>query len=376
MTAFLDYLLRLRNDYSAITVCSHFKRIAKEDRIESWTLTFLTGHGVDNSDELGEEISSSTTALHEAVKASNYAVVEYLVLTDFYVQALDKDGFSALDLAVEFLHTGRAFKSVENERIIALLQQNKDISHNPGSLNAGLPLGWEPCLDGSGNTGLRVWRETSIESDHDAITFIQPKAGLWQDRRIALGQRRAQGTTGQVYYLDPLRFLRNPRQRIDKPMIATEPYFGEHWYADDIKQNLEPPPLPPNGTLFENDPRPWIRGIFRIWLTLRVAVSSSYGNLLLFVLPFSVLSRFIHWSKEAQLVLQTISTLFVASAFPHPSVIAILPFQSYRGVNLSNVLLDCLPEVCVSKTWWRSRATLMSYTDRPYLYCTLPAPPC
>ena len=355
----MNYLLKLRNDQSAIAVCRHFKRVAKEDRTESWTLTFLTGQGVDKSDELGEETSSRTTALHEAVKASNYAVVEYLVLTDFYIQARDKDEKSALDLAVEFLHTGYARKPVQNEQIIALLQQNKHISHDPGSLNAGLPLGWEPCLDDLSNTGLQAWRETSIESDHDAITFIQPKAGLWQDRRIALGQRRAQGTTGQAYYLDPLRFLHNPRQRIDKPKTATEPFFGEDWYINDIKQNLEPPPLPPLGSL--DDQRPWLRGIFRIWLTFTVAISSSYGNLLLFVLPFAALSRFIHWSREVQLVLQTISILFVASAFPHPSVTAVISFQTYGVAKLSNVLLDCLPEIGVSKIWWRFRGMLTPY---------------
>ena len=350
MTVFLDYLRRLRDDNSAITVCRHFKRVAKEDKIASWTLTFLTGQGVDKSDELGEELSPTTTALHEAVKASNYTVVEYLVLTDFYVQARDKDGNSALDLAVEFLHTGRALISAENERIIALLQQNKDISHDPGSFNTGLPLGWELCLDGNSSTDVHAWRETSIESDHDAITFIQPKAGLWQDRRIALGQRRAQGTTGQVYYLDPLRFLRNSRQRIDKPKSATEPHFSEQWYANDIKQNLEPPPLQPIESL--DDQRLWLGGIFRICLTFKVAISSNYANFLLFVLPFAVLSRFIHWSREAQLILQIISTLFVASAFPHPSVIAVIPIQSHGFVNLSNVLLDCLPEAGVSKLWW------------------------
>lgn len=343
----MEYLLQLRHDDSAIAVCRHFRRVASEDRIESWTLTFLTGQGVDKSDELGEEASSTTTALHEAVKASNYAVVEYLVLTDFYVQARDKDGKSSLDLAVEFLHAGVARKSVENEQIIALLQQNKDISHDLGFLNAGLPLGWESYPNDYFNTGIQAWRETSIESDHDAITFIQPKAGLWQDRRIALGQRRAQGSTGQVYYLDPLRFLRNPRRRIDRPKTATEAFFNEHWYANDIKQNLEAPPLPPIDTL--DDQRLWLRCIFWIWLTFKVVVFSNYGNLLLFVLPFAVLSRFIHWSREAQLVLQTISTLFVASAFPHPSVTAVIPFQNHGRLNVSNVLLDCLPEFGVSK---------------------------
>ena len=353
VTAFLDYLLQLRDDDSAIAVCRHFKRVASEDRTESWTLTFLTGQGVDKSDELGEEPSSTTTALHEAVKASNYAVVEYLVLTDFYVQARDKDGKSSLDLAVEFLHAGVARKSVENGQIIALLEQNKDTSHDPGSLNAGLPLGWESYPNGYFDTGVQAWREISIESDHDAITFIQPKAGLWQDRRIALGQRRAYGTTGQVYYLDPLRFLRNPRRRIDRPKTATEPFFDEYWYANDIRQNLEPPRLPPIDTL--DDQRLWLRGIFWIWLTLKVAVFSDYGNLLLFVLPFAVLSRFIPWSREAQLVLQTISTLFVASAFPHPSVTAVIPFQNYGRLNLSNVLLDCLPELGVSMLCCRVR---------------------
>ena len=360
MTAFLDYLLHLRNGESALTVCRHFKRVASGDRTESWSYTFLTGQGVDKSDELGEEPSSTTTALHEAVKASNYAVVEYLVLTGFYVQARDQDGKSALDLAVESLHTDDARKPVENERIIALLQQNRDISHYSGLLNAGLPLGWEACL--TIHTGVQAWRETSIESDHDAITFIQPKAGLWQDRRIALGQRRAQGTTGQVYYLDPLRFLRSTRWRIDRPEAATEPFFGEDWYAKDIEKTLEPPPLPPIDYL--DDQRLWIRGIFWIWLTSKAAIFSSYGNLLLPVLPVAAISRFTHWSREVQLVFQIISTLFVASAFPHPSVTAVLPF---RGVNLSNVLLDCLPEVGVSMLRWQFKTTLTLRRSVSYL---------
>ncbi|KAL8794635.1 MAG: hypothetical protein Q9195_002831 [Heterodermia aff. obscurata] len=292
-------------DASTTSKFLHFKRVALDDKTESWTSSFLTGSGVDKSDELGEEPSPSTTALHEAVKASNYAVVEYLVLTGFYVQARDKDGKSALDLAVESLHAGRARKPIENEQIIALLQQNKYISHGPGSLNAGFPLGWEPCIDHNSliactDPPLQAWRETSVESDHDAITFTQPKAGLWQDRRIELGQSRAQGITGQVYYLDPMRFLRNPRRRFDKLKTPTKPYFGDIWYANDIKQNLEPPPLSLVDALA--DQKPWLKDLFRLWLTFKVAISSSYGNILLLVLPFAVLSRFIHWSREAQLI--------------------------------------------------------------------------
>ena len=377
-TAFLEYLLNLREDSSGIMVCRHFRRVATDDRTESWTTTFLTGQPSDLVDEETQDRLCLTTALHEAVKASNYAVVEYLTLTDFVVQAEDENGQTALDLAVGFTNSKMARKPVENKRIIALLQQNKDIRIDPKLINAGLPLGWEPCLADGHDYERQIWRETSIESDHDAITFLTPKVGLWQDQRIALGQRKAKGNKGQVYYLDPLRFLRSRRHQIGKPSTATEPHFSDQWFINDIKKTLKPPTDP------RDDERTWYRNTAKAWFALRHTMTGSYSNAFIVFLPFSFLSRFLHWNKEVQMVFHIFAISFMMSGFPHPSVAGTLPavpsaenptatdvarlrhdFRSGalfdiprsfhakrwdRELHFSNVLLDCLPEMIVS---WR-----------------------
>ena len=213
----------------------HFRRISasyddtEDDHTRANVQRFLTGHASLLSDEeLDEE---QTTALHDAVKASNYEVVEYLVRTDFNVNARDENGRTALDLAEALRKEGRFLKVTTHSQIIALLRQSKPMHHFHKEENSSLPLGWEASDLANSKT---VYRQTSVESEIDAITFQLPRSGLLEDRRIALPHRKVQGL-GQTYFLDPLRFMRRRRKGAVDMDIASEPHFNEEWYRRDVE---------------------------------------------------------------------------------------------------------------------------------------------
>ncbi|KAI4268784.1 MAG: hypothetical protein LQ337_007651 [Flavoplaca oasis] len=97
----------------------HFRRIAIEDTTESRAIDFMTGQSADipEADRNNpHEQFRQTTALHEAVHASNYILVEYFVLTDFVVDALDENGETALDLPnrLENQQTGEQLSGLQH----------------------------------------------------------------------------------------------------------------------------------------------------------------------------------------------------------------------------------------------------------------------
>ena len=237
MTILLKYLRFLEDDSWAIVLCQHFRRIAMLKTTETSTVTFPTGQPADVIEDMIDSTShtgldvpehaSWTTAHHEAVKASNYLLVEYLVLTDFVVEAHDSNHDTALNIAVDIERDSIARNPIKNKQIIALLQQNRATTVDPSELNLGLLLGGQFCQVNDIDDSVQAWRETSIDSNFDAITFKPPKAGLWQDQRIAFGQCRV-GGKGQSFHLDPLRFLRSRRADRKKPMVASSPFSASN----------------------------------------------------------------------------------------------------------------------------------------------------
>ena len=290
------------------------------------------------------------------MRASNYLLVEYFVLTDFVVEALDENGDTALALAVRLENRKGALKPLNNKQIIALLQQSRATMSGTAAIKSNLPLGWEPCFDlspeetrrsdqkaspcGGSSFGQQAWRETSIESDHDAITFRQPKAGLWQDRRIAFGQRKVTDTKGQVYHLDPLRFLRSRTgstgQR-QEPKMATAPHYSDQWYTEDMKTTLQPPEDP------FLDERAWYRNTARAWYALRFTRFEIAPNVFLILVPFSILSRDLAW-----ILFMTTGTLHTR-IFYRDRRSAIFN-QLLHDTKFANVSLFCIMDTIVSSS--------------------------
>jgi len=206
-----------------------------------------------------------TTALHDAVRASNYDVVEYLVRTDFVLTVRDAAGMTALQLAnhvaQDISKAESAAKHLKNNQIIALLRQNR--AERP-DFAGSLPLGWEEIRLGTRS----VYRETSINSDADPLTFIKPREGLLQNKKLALGQRKI-AASGQAYYLDPLRFLQAKSKGLGRAEIATKPTYDEDWYLREAENVAKPP----------SDPRSDRRLWYRFLVVLYYFVEALPGHL-------------------------------------------------------------------------------------------------
>ena len=227
------------------------------------------------------------TALHDAVRAHAYEVVEYLVRTNFHVGAKDVNGKTALALAEklgrDFVSAGRERKHIQNNQIIALLRQTRSpVDRNSRSgLQASskrLPVGWEAtALDPM----LTVYQETSIDSEADSLTFLEPSEGLLENK-LALGQRKIAGQ-GQAYYLNPLRFLHTRLRGSEQATSATVATYGEDWY----QQKARDFGTSPSGPL--SDRQPWYKIMVRLTLTpLGYVVPNIY--VLALVLLFALTS--------------------------------------------------------------------------------------
>ncbi|KAL8637270.1 MAG: hypothetical protein Q9228_005438 [Teloschistes exilis] len=250
-TAFLWYLRQADSHEQALRVAQHFQRITEDDTCLPERKYFLTGRVsvLSTSEDVNELKEGTTTALHEAVKAGNYALVIYLVEMRFDVKALDYWGELALELAIA------KPSSASRNSIIALLTQNKGERMRerigremvPGR---DAPLGWTEVRV---SRIIRAWQETSVEGDFDAITFVRPKTGLYDSDRITLGRIQGQG---QVYRLDPMRFLKvsGGKGVLSEYKPASKPRFDDEWYEKDARIIAEPLPFQPL-----SDDRAWIR---------------------------------------------------------------------------------------------------------------------
>ena len=251
-----------------MTVCRQFRRIAARQDATPRELFYLTGQSSDwSDDEPMNEKDLMTTALHDAVRAHDYRVVEYLVRTNFNVGAKDVNGQTALALAEElgrgFVNAGREMQHIQNNQIIALLRQtrspvDRSLRNNSQASRKRLPIGWEAIeLD----PVVTVYRETSIDSEADSLTFSEPSEGLLENK-LALGQRKVTGQ-GQAYYLNPLRFLHAKLKGSEQATSATVATYGEEWYQQKARDIRTPPsdPLPYR--------QPWNAIMIRIYHVLR-----------------------------------------------------------------------------------------------------------
>ncbi|KAL9017410.1 MAG: hypothetical protein Q9185_005288 [Variospora sp. 1 TL-2023] len=318
-TPFLLFLQSLTEPEKALDVAVHFHRIASEEATLPEKRYFLTGRTSDLSTEQDDDkllrAATTTTALHDASRATNYVLVEFLVANRFKVSALDSEGQLALDAATTGA-TRVGNRLAELNSIKALLNQNMRGKKGAKGTQSAPPLGWQETthrleeqqrLDAEGQQqavrsgrlgGLRhtpplslhaapvvAWQETSTEGDFDAITFIAPKMGLFDSDRLSLG--RIQGE-GQVYRLDPIRFLKAPvTGRTARHRLQSKAYFDEYWYQEDIRAIEKPLPFNPL-----HDQRAWVRypaqGLHYL--------SSSYPCWTLVFLLFTLLSLFVHFS--------------------------------------------------------------------------------
>ncbi|KAL9629757.1 MAG: hypothetical protein Q9204_005093 [Flavoplaca sp. TL-2023a] len=253
-TQFMWYLKSLKQPEYSVDVASHFQRIAGENTTSPREKYYLTGRVADVDTEEDHEAlfdtTITTTALHDAVAAANYPLVEYLVGNAFNVAALDSKRRNALERI-----SGEPMLSSTSDvnSIRALLEQSQPRRSEVNSVLA-LPLGWEETCYIDGRCR-KVWQETSIEGDLDAISFITPKTGLYESNRLPLG--RIQGEK-HIYRLDPLRFLKK-RAVAHKP--ATKPFFDDEWYRTDVRAVEQPIPFNPL-----DDERAWIRYSARVSL--------------------------------------------------------------------------------------------------------------
>lgn len=267
--------LPLESGILALSVCHQFRRIAADENATDLAKFYLTGQSPDLRD--GEPINEQdlvTTALHDAVMVSNYEVVEYLVRTNFIVSVRDGAGRTGLQLAENLArHISNdtdAAKHIKTNQIIALLRQSKTDHLTSYGLHPDrattLPLGWEEVKLAMGS----VYRETSIDSEADPLTFIKPRAGLLQDKRLALAQRKFAGS-GQAYYLDPLRFMHTKWKASGRVESASEPTYSDVWYLREV-QNVAKPPSDPL-----TDERLWYRIVLRVSYFLTAVAGTTYS---------------------------------------------------------------------------------------------------
>lgn len=297
-TVFRIYIQKIKHSKSRLSVCRHFRRMAATEYVSDQYRFFLTGYSPDvQGDESPSKHNPITTALHEAVRAEAYDVVEYLVRSGFVVTVTAKDQ-TPLDLAVAIESRNHILRQNGNSsnlhRIIALLQQSaKPLVR--GGLSHSLPIGWTAISLPKFGT---AYQEDSIDSDVAALTFVKPRYGLLQDRRLALGYRKI-ASQNQTYYLDPIRFLKSQASKSatgTRIPYATESTFTNSWYLEDVQETRKPP------AKLRQDSRRWYRMIAAIgafieelastivawfsWIIKNLGLYSPLTFLLLLLLAF------------------------------------------------------------------------------------------
>ena len=282
-SAFHWYLQSLPREvcHTALQVCRHFRRIATEEEAPNWAKFYLLGQLADfRDDEIVNEGDFISTALHAAVEAINYEVVEYLVRTDFIVSVEDSFGKTALQVAESRPKISNKADHLRNNQIMALLRQSKAYrsrkSHPCPKMASQLPIGWEEKKFNS----CSIYQETSIESSVDSLTFIRPRYGLLQDNRLALGQREVKGS-GQAYYIDPLRFMKKTSKPTEPVIMAAQPQYGDEWYRQDVR-DVAKPPIDPLA-----DGRMWYRIVIRVAYDVNAMINVSIVAAKYLMSPYS-----------------------------------------------------------------------------------------
>lgn len=352
-------------------ICEHFKRISECENIAPWTRFFLTGQPSDLIDDPEVETQAfSTTALHDAVRVSNYEVVEYLVRTNFVVEAQDTFGETALDLIFNLRNPRNR---ILNNRILALLRQRRtkptaNSNRESHIRHPELPIGWEVSI---AENGSKIYQETSIGSNIDALTFEQPSAGLLDDKRLVIGERKVKGL-GQPYFLDPLRFMSSrveaaddmyeelrrsqhlspdrTRQELarkkfaDRPRIAKEPHYDDVWYHHEAEATASLKLVNP---LY--DDRVGVRYFVRMLFITRQILLSNYLNVLLLFIPLSIVAQKLDWSMVARVAFSVlaIGPLAANIVLATKELSKKLP-STPLNQRFVVVLSSCSPEVFVS----------------------------
>ena len=340
----------------ALDVTAHFQRIAREDATPPRERYYLTGGTADVDTEEDHEAllntRTTTTALHDAVGAANYPLVEYLVANAFNVSALDSTRRTALECmpAQLSMSDAESSRAADVNSIKALLEQSQPKRRRTKSISA-LPLGWKEFVytDGrlwkdpddvwrraSENNALRVWQETSIEGGFGAISFIAPKTGLYQSDRLVLG--RIQGEE-KVYRLDLFRFLKKRNDKEMARMPATKPVFDDDWYRADIRAVETPLPFRPL-----HDARAWIRYPAR---ALQFAWKRQATLVLAIFTLLSLVARLKRWPQ-----LELIFAVVAVSLFPFgfsPADIWIGTARVIPESSYSSNVWSSAPELFVSR---------------------------
>jgi hypothetical protein len=333
---FYQYLLSLSDPQSALMLCRHFRRVAALDWTTKENKQFYTG-SLDSfhadrtacSDTNPIEVYQNT-CLHDAVRAGNYAVVEYLVRTGFVVNAGNGNHQTAYDLAILMVQT-RNTRS-DNEIVDLLSQHSSNVT-----FRSKLPLGWEE-IPVSNSTAAYI--ETSIEDDVYPITFQTPLQGFFQNRNIALAQRQVHGEDDLTFILNPLRFLRAPKDLAESQKPAETPYFDDLWYREDIKKTRQP-----NARAID-DERAWYRGLakFAVYVqTVSSNISLIRGDVVLAFVPLCIIARILNWSAPLQLAFSVSATAPLVGHILHHVQNCV---QTENGLLVA--LVACVPEAVVS----------------------------
>jgi hypothetical protein len=344
---FFHYLVVLSATDSALKLCRHFRRVAALDWTTPENKQFYTGSldsfHADKTERSGLQTIEmrQNTCLHDAVRAGNYAVVEYLVRSGFFGTARNEDEQTAYDLAKLMVQTRNL--RADNEIVDLLSQQPSNIE-----FESKLPLGWEEIPVSESNT---AYIETSIEDDLYPITFQTPLQGFFQNRNIALAQRRAQGEDDMTFVLNPLRFLRAPKDLDESLMPAEKPFFDDAWYTEDVRRTRQP------DARAVDDERAWYRGFAEFAVYVQRAssrISIIRGDLFLAFVPLCLLSRVFKWSISVQLAFSILATAPLVSL--HLQQLEKLEWTDFSFLV---ALISCFPEAVVSNyiSWCSDTAT-------------------
>lgn len=321
-------------------VCSHFRRVASLEDATAECKFFYTGRLASeetSSVHAAGSHQSLTTSLHDAVKVGNYPVVQYLLQTGFNVVAPDSDGCTAIDLALAKV---REPGSPERFEIFDILSQHP--SNSKVKLN--LPLGWKRF---KANQSVDGFVESSVVSIDgiDPITFIRPKVSLLQDRLLALTERAIEGEDDQIFWLNPIRFLRKGKTDDVTIQPATERHLVDDWYHKEVLDTLNP------DIKAVDDERRWYRTAAVLFRYLS-SVASLRTLTSLLVLPIFVAlalaSRAYGWSAGRQLALSLlpIGALVPILASATSLLLNLLGVASYDAQNRV-VFLASLPDCLV-----------------------------